>query len=54
MSQKEPRVLNRIGARQLTEKECEQITGALIIHTQQCTIQGVCGNFDGDCEPPPC
>ena len=50
----ELRVLNRIGARQLTDAECELITGALIIRTKPCTIQGVCGNFDGDCEPPPC
>lgn len=55
MSQNDERVLNRIGARQLTELECEHVPGAIIIiRTGVCTIQGVCGNTDGDCEPPPC
>lgn len=52
MSQKdERRVLNRQGARQLTEKECEQVSGALIIRTGVCTVDPQC-NMDGDCPVP--
>lgn len=51
----ERRVLNRMGARRLTDRECEQVQGA-IIHTGLCTIHphpnGTC-SVDGDCEPPP-
>jgi hypothetical protein len=43
------RVLNRLGARRLTQEECEQVAGALI-HTNPCTV--VNGNMDGDCPVP--
>ena len=50
----ERRVLNRMGARRLTDRECEQVQGAL--RTGLCTIHphpnGAC-SVDGDCEPPP-
>lgn len=52
----ESRVLNRMGARQLTFGECEQVQGSFIIHTAVCTIHvnpnGTC-TFEGDCEPVP-
>jgi hypothetical protein len=51
----ERRVLNRMGARELTNHECEQVQGA-IIRTGLCSIHlnsnGTC-SIDGDCEPPP-
>ncbi len=51
MSQKdERRVLNRLGARQLTDKECEQVSGA--IRTGVCTIDPKTCAMDGDCPVP--
>lgn len=52
MSQKETRVLNRLGARQLTEQECAQVMGAFIIHTGVCTIDPKTCAMDGDCPVP--
>ncbi len=52
----ERRVLNYTGARQLTEQECEHVSGAFIINTAPCKItllaDGTC-TWSGDCEPPP-
>lgn len=52
----ERRVLNRTGARLMTEKECEQVPGGFL-RTAPCTIiappkGGGCVSTDGDCEPP--
>ena len=49
----ESRVLNRAGARSLTDRECEQVRGA-IIHTQACSINISTCTLDGDCEQSPC
>ncbi|HEY6349512.1 MAG TPA: hypothetical protein VI636_08900 [Candidatus Angelobacter sp.] len=48
---KNSRVVGRLGARELTQQECEQIQGA--IHTGNCTFNFKTHSFDGDCEPPP-
>jgi hypothetical protein len=47
----ERRVLNRMGARQLSDKECEQVRGA-IIHTGVCTIDPKTCAMDNDCPVP--
>lgn len=49
----ESRVLNRAGARNLIDRECEQVLGA-IIHTQACSINLSTCTLDGDCEQTPC
>ncbi len=48
----ERRVLNRLGARELTARECEQVSGALIIRTGVCTIDPKTCAMDGDCPVP--
>lgn len=44
------RVLNRQGARILSEQELSQVTGGL--HTANCTFNPKTCAMDGDCEPP--
>ena len=44
------RVLGRLGARELTQQECEQAAGG--IHTANCTFDPKTCRMDGDCEPP--
>lgn len=44
------RVLNRIGARELTIEETRQVTGSQIVHTDNCTLYTLTmtGSGDGD------
>lgn len=51
MPDKSGRVLGRLGARELTEKESAQVSGGII--TGRCTFVPKTGFRDGDCEPPP-
>ena len=44
------RVLNRIGARILTENEIDRVSGA--IRTGNCTFDPKTCVMDNDCEPP--
>lgn len=48
----EARVLSRMGARELDDRECEQVQGA-IIHTNPCTFNFLACTHDGDCEQIP-
>jgi hypothetical protein len=50
--QEDNRVLSRIGARELSEKETEQVSGAFIIRPR-CTLNPVTCTMDGICSPPP-
>jgi len=45
------RVLSRLGARELTEQELNQVGGAL--RTGLCTFDPTTCALDGDCSPPP-
>ncbi|MBZ5522596.1 MAG: hypothetical protein LAP21_10195 [Acidobacteriia bacterium] len=49
--QESNRVLSRLGARELTEQEINQVGGAL--RTGLCTFNPVTCVMDGDCSPPP-
>ena len=51
MSKSQDRVLNRIGARILTDNEINRVSGA--IRTGLCTFHPKDCTFDNDCEPPP-
>jgi hypothetical protein len=44
------RVLGRLGARELSEQEVQQVTGAIIRH---CTFNPLTCAMDGICSPPP-
>ena len=46
------RVLSRLHARQLTEKEMTEVRGA-IIGTGRCTLDPKTCATDGDCSPEP-
>lgn len=48
------RVLSRLHGRELSAAECEQISGAFIIHTKPCTLDPITCVMDGDCEQTPC
>jgi hypothetical protein len=49
----ERRVLNRLGARELSDRECQQVPGAFI-QTHNCTFNFVTCTVDGDgCEQIP-
>jgi hypothetical protein len=50
MSKADDRVLNRIGARLLTENEMNQVSGSL--RTGNCTFDPKTCVMDNDCEPP--
>jgi hypothetical protein len=45
---KTSRVLSRIGARELTVVETEQVAGSIHVHTNVCTAMGTTGNLFGD------
>lgn len=49
--QTEMRVLSRLGARVITEKELEVVSGGL--NTGACSFNPSTGALDGDCSPPP-
>jgi hypothetical protein len=42
------RVLNRLGARELTAEEAQQVAGGLPVHTNVCTFDPVTASLDGD------
>jgi hypothetical protein len=46
------RVLSRMGARELTPQETEQVSGALVFRPR-CTFDPVHCTMDGICSPPP-
>jgi len=49
MNHSENRVLIRGGARELTQKEVELVTGALgSVHTNSCSVNLTTGQIDGD------
>ncbi len=50
--QEDARVLSRRGARELTEQELEQVSGAFI-WPKTCTFDPVTCAMDGVCSPPP-
>jgi hypothetical protein len=45
------RVLSRTGARELTEQEIEQVSGAK--RRPRCTLNPITCAMDGVCSPPP-
>lgn len=45
---RETRVLNRIGARELSPEEVQLVTGGLPVHTNVCTLAVATGSADGD------
>jgi hypothetical protein len=47
-NEQDNRVLSRLGARELTSQEVEQVTGAGHVHTNNCTINLNTGTRDGD------
>jgi hypothetical protein len=49
----ENRVLSRMGAREMTEQEIEQVAGGFIIIRPRCTFNPVTCAMDGICSPPP-
>jgi bacteriocin-like protein len=50
--QENGRVLSRLGARELTEKEMEQVSGGFTF-LPRCTFDPVTCAMDGVCSPPP-
>jgi len=48
----ENRVLSRLGGRELSAAEYEQVAGGFI-KTSPCTFNVKTLSFDGDCEPEP-
>jgi hypothetical protein len=51
MSNQNDRVLSRIGARELTEQEIDEVSGGLRIRPR-CTFDPVTCVMDGICSPP--
>jgi hypothetical protein len=46
------RVLSRMGARELSPQETEQVSGSLIFRPR-CTLNPITCAMDGICSPPP-
>ena len=47
------RVLSRVGARELTELELEEVSGGKKVFPRRCTLDPKTCAMDGICSPPP-